>query len=162
MILALRQRHRRIVFSLGVLLPAVFVIGIAARRPVPVVSSLPAALAPEPSHIDRVVWDRADLWPRTGIRTRLLASPGDGESFAVELSAAKEIVQPDLLVYWIPGNPKIASALPGGAVLLGAFVQAKPVALPLPGEAAAGDGVLLLYSLADHEVVATSNPFAVR
>ena len=162
MILPLRQRHRRIVFSLGFLLPVVFGVGIAARRPVPVASSLPAALAPESPRFDRVVWDRSNLWPQTPIRTRLLSNPDDHASFAVELSAAAEIVKPDLIVYWVPGSPTIAAALPDQAILLGAFVQSKPVPLPLPGEAAALSGVLVLYSLADHEIVAASNPFAIQ
>lgn len=161
MILALRRRHRRIVYSLGFLLPVAFVAGLAARRPVPVVSSLPAALAPEPPGLARVVWDRADLWSQTGIRTRLLSNQAGAGSFAVELSAPAEIVKPDLIAYWLPGATNGVSELPGNAIFLGAFVQAKPVALPLPGEAAT-NGVLALYSLADHEIVATSNPFAAR
>jgi len=48
----------------GVLLPLAFAVGIAARRPVPDVSVLPAALAPAPRNFSSLEWDRADLFPR--------------------------------------------------------------------------------------------------
>lgn len=161
MIIELRRRHRRIVYSLGFLLPAAFVAGLAARHPVPVASALPAALAPESRRFDRVVWDRAGLWPQTAIRTLLLCNQSGGGGFAVELSAPAEIAGPDLLVYWVPGGTNSAPALPENAIFLGAFVQTKPAAIPLPGEAAS-NGALLLYSLADHEIVATSSLFSAR
>lgn len=48
-----RQRHRRLWFALAVLLPAVFLAGLLARRPVPVMSGVsdpiplhPSALSP--------------------------------------------------------------------------------------------------------------------
>ncbi len=157
MILALRQRHRRIIYSLGVLLPMAFVAGLAARHPVPVVDSVPTALAPESPRFDRVVWERADLWPGHDIRTRMLAN---SNSMAVELSPKTELVKPDLIVYWTPAVVGTASNLPANAVLLGAFAQSQPVALPLLHRAI--DGALLLYSLADDEIVATSKPLAAK
>ena len=45
----LRQHHRRIVLALAVLLPLVFVIGLFARRPVPVMRGITDPLAPLPS-----------------------------------------------------------------------------------------------------------------
>ena len=161
MIRPLRQRHRRLVIALGVLLPIAFAVGIAARRPVPTGQSVLATSADEPLHFENVVWDRSDLWPPPAIRTRLLSDKAGGKRFAVELSAAKDIVKPDLIVYWLPGDPKIEAALPDDATLLGAFVQTKPRALPLPGETAVRSGVLVLYSLADHEVIAVSKPVGV-
>ena len=161
MIRPLRQRHRRMVIALGVFLPIAFVVGISARRPVPTGQSLSATLAGEPQHFENVVWDRGDLWPQQAIRTRVLSNKTGGKRFAVELSAVNDIVKPDLIVYWVPGNPKIEDTLPGNATLLGAFVQSKPTALPLPGESAARSGVLVLYSLADHEVITVSKPVGV-
>lgn len=40
MILPLRQRHRRIFIGLAIFLPAVFVLGIAARKAVPVAGEI--------------------------------------------------------------------------------------------------------------------------
>ena len=147
------------VIALGIFLPVAFAVGIAARRPVPTGHSLSATLAGEPLHFENVVWDRSDMWAQRAIRTRLLSDKPDGKRFAVELSAVNDIVKPDLIVYWVPGNPKIEEALPDNATLLGAFVQTKPTALPLPGETATKSGVFVLYSLADHEVIAVSKPF---
>ena len=161
MIRPLRQRHRRMVIALGVFLPIAFVVGIAARKPVPTGQSLSVTLAGEPLHFEDVVWDRRDLWVQPAIRTRLLSDKTGGKRFAVELSAVEDIVKPDLIVYWVSGNPKIEDTLPDNATLLGAFVQTKPTPLPLPGETAARSGVLVLYSLADHEVIAASKPVGV-
>ena len=159
MIRPLRQRHRRRVIALGVLLPIAFVVGIAVRRPVPTGQSLSAILASEPLHFENIVWDRSDLWSQHAIRTRLLSDTTDSKRFAVELSVVEDIVKPDLIVYWVPGNLKIEDTIPDTATLLGAFVQTKPTPLPLPGETATRSGVLVLYSLADHEVIAASKPF---
>ena len=161
MIRPLRQRHRRMVIALGIFLPIAFAVGISARRPVPTGQSLSATLAGEPLHFENVVWDRGDLWPQQAIRTRVLSDKTDGKRFAVELSAVNDIVKPDLIVYWVAGNPKVEDTLPDNATLLGAFVQSKPTTLPLPSETAARSGVLVLYSLADHEVIAASKPVGV-
>lgn len=156
MIRPLRQRHRRMVIALGVLLPVAFAVSIAARRPVPTGQSLSAALIGESPHFEKIVWDRADLWAQTAIRTRLLSDGSDGKRFAVELSAANDILKPDLLVYWAPGNAKTEETVPDNAILLGAFVRASATLLALPDGASNSIGRLLLYSLADHEVVAIS------
>src|SRR5262245_61020022 len=47
MILQLRQRHRRIFAVLTVLLPLLFVVGIALRRTVPQSETLPSELSPQ-------------------------------------------------------------------------------------------------------------------
>lgn len=44
MIHRLRRRHRRIWLVLAVLLPLLYVMALQARRPAPVIESLPAAL----------------------------------------------------------------------------------------------------------------------
>ncbi len=75
-------------------------------------------------------------------------------------SVAKDFVKPDLLVYWVAGNPNITNTLPGDARLLGVFNPS--VTLPLPPDSGPGNGVLVLYSLADQEVVEVSKPFAVQ
>jgi hypothetical protein len=50
--------------------------------------------------------------------------------------------------------------LPGNAQLLGAFNSSS--ALVLPAEAATQTGVLILYSLADNEIVDVSKPIRVN
>jgi len=106
-----------------------------------------------------VVWDRSDLFSSLPVHVRLLQDAITSSSFAITCSAGRDLVKPDLLVYWSGGQTKIADTLPEDAVLLGAFNS--PV-LRLPAGALAGDGVLVLFSLADNEVVGVSKPFAVR
>ena len=75
--------------------------------------------------------------------------------FGVEFSAAKDFVKPDLIDYWVAGNPTIADELPDNAVLLGSFSS---MPLPLSDEAMKSSGALVLFSLADNEIVDASKP----
>ena len=80
----------------------------------------------------------------------------DGGALAVALSAAKDyFIKPDLMVYWVAGNPPAVNPLADLGRLLGGFDAGN---LPLPAEAAATNGVLVLYSLADNEIVDVSKP----
>ena len=160
MICLLRQRHRRMVIVFGVLLPVAFAVGIAARKPVPGMTSLPKELVASPQQFTLTAWERTDLFTKTPIQVRLLRERAGAGRFAVEFSAAKDFVKPDLIVYWVAGSPKITDTLPDNARLLGAFNSS--VALSLSPDAGAGSGVLVLYSLADQEVVEVSKPFALQ
>ena len=160
MIRPLRQRHRRIVAVIGVLLPVAFAAGIAARKPAPTVASLPKALARTSQHFEAVEWERADLFTKTPIQIRLLRESAGVGHYAVTLSVAKDFVKPDLIVYWVAGSPSITDTLPDNARLLGAFNSS--VALSLPPEVISGSGVLILYSLADQEIVEVSKPFGLQ
>ncbi|MBI3417089.1 MAG: hypothetical protein HY043_17490 [Verrucomicrobia bacterium] len=160
MIRPLRQRHRRMVIVLGVLLPVAFAVGIAAHKPVPGMTSLPKELVVSPQQFAVTEWERADLFTKTPIQVRLLRESTGTGRFAVEFSAAKDFVKPDLIVYWVAGSPNLTDKLPDNARLLGAFTSS--VALPLSPDAAPGSGVLVLYSLADQEVVEVSKPFALQ
>ncbi|MSU57238.1 MAG: hypothetical protein EXS35_03485 [Pedosphaera sp.] len=160
MIRPLRQRHRRVVIVLGVILPIAFAVGIAARKPVPGMTSLPKELVASPQTFAVTEWERTDLFAKTPIQVRLFRESVGGGRFAVEFSAAKDFVKPDLIVYWIAGNPNITETLPDNARLLGAFNSS--VALPLSPDAASASGVLVLYSLADQKIVEVSKPFALQ
>src|SRR5215831_5168489 len=61
MIRRLRQRHRHIVIVMGVVLPIVFTLGVAARKPAPTMPSLPAEPAAPQFGSATTVWDRSDL-----------------------------------------------------------------------------------------------------
>jgi len=160
MIYSLRLRHRRMVIVLGVILPAAFAVGIAARKPVPSIEQLPTGLVASPQNFAATEWERSDLFVITPTQVRLLRESVGAGRFAVEFSAAKDFVKPDLIVYWVAGNPNITDTLPDRARLLGAFSSS--VALPLSPDAGAGSGVLILYSLADQEVVEVSKPFTLQ
>jgi len=150
MILRLRQRHRRVFAVIGVLLPIAFVWGIAARKPVPSVANLPAEFKATPqSHVGDD-WEYTDIFTNVPVRVHVLRDRAAEGRLAVSLSAEKDFTKPDLLVYWLPSYPKATNTLPEDAVLLGAF--SSPV-LALPEQASKSDGVILLYSLADNEIV---------
>jgi hypothetical protein len=155
MILPLRQRHRRMVIALGIFLPVAFVVGIAARKSVPAVAQLPVALVGTAQKFEMIEWERADLFAKRRMQVRLLRDTKDAARFAIAFAGAKNFVKPDLLVYWVAGNRDITGTLPAKAILLGSFSAA---ALPLSDEVAKSSGTLILYSLADDEIVDVSKP----
>jgi hypothetical protein len=154
MILPLRQRHRRMFLVIGVLLPITFVIGIAARRAVPQVVKLPSELLSWSQTLTAADFDRADLFTNSPVWTRLWREQNTGR-YAVGFVAEQDFVKPDLMVYWIAGHPHAPDKLPPEATLLGAF-SGGPLLLPV--EATTADGVLILFSLANHEIVDVSKP----
>ena len=152
--LPLRQRHRRIFAVLSLLLPLLFIAGIVARRAVPQYESLPPALAPKTSTFTATGDEREDLFDRSPISVRLFRDHDSG-ALALGLTASKDFLKPDLMVYWSARGPDTGDALPPDAVLLGPFVSA---ILVLPPEAAATDGRVILFSLANQEIVGVSKP----
>src|SRR5436305_13805334 len=87
MIRPLRQRHPRMVIVLGLILPIAFLIGIAARKSVPGMTSLPQELVASPQKFAVTEWERADLFTKTPIQVRLLRESAGAGHFAVEFSA---------------------------------------------------------------------------
>jgi hypothetical protein len=160
MIRPLRQRHRRIFAALVVILPAAFALGIAARKPVPVVETLPAALAPEVVRFHETIWSREGLFDKARIRTVLLRENLNSGRFAVQLFAPATFVKPDLLVYWSASSAEEKNKIPDDAVLLGAFSASGP--LQLPSAQSSMHGMLILYSLADGEVLDVSQPISLQ
>jgi hypothetical protein len=142
------------VCALGVLVPIAFAASIAVRRPVPVARSVPMELESKSSEFNTVVWTKTDLWPDQPVVTSLRRNATD--SLAVEM-VIHDLAKPDVLVYWAAG--KATLELPDNARLLGALSNRTP--LPLPADARGQAGHLLLYSLADHEIVAASKPLTL-
>jgi hypothetical protein len=142
---------------LGMALPAALIVGIAARRPVPTSASLPGGISGEPRRFNAGQWSRDGLFTKTPIHVTLVRERADSGQFAVELSAPKDFTRPDLLVYWVTGGSTVSDVIPDDAVLLGGFSDSAP--LPFRTGGPASNGMLILYSLADHEVVDVSKPF---
>ncbi len=155
MIRPLRQRHRGIFLALGIALPVAFAVAIAARKPVAETNSVPKEFSPTTVSFTADIWSRADLFPKMPVQVRLRREQSGTGNFAVTLVAAKDFMKPDLLVYWSPGHQSITNTLPSNVILLGAFDS--PL-LPLPVVAKNSDGLLVLYSLADNEIVDVSIP----
>ena len=154
MILCLRQRHRRMFAVIGVLLPLLFVLGITARRAVPQLETLPPGLTSQTVTFTATDYERGDLFAKSPVRVRLWREQGSGR-LAVGFAAAKDFLKPDLMAYWSTARPAASDTLPPNASLLGAFVAGP---LPLPEEASVKDGSLILFSLANQEIVDVSKP----
>ena len=84
---------------IGVLLPVAFAIGIAARKPVPSVVSLPAELATIPGHFTTTVWARRDLFEKVPVAVRLLRESTGTGAFAISFTGLEDFTKPDLIVY---------------------------------------------------------------
>jgi len=155
MIRPLRQRHRQIVIALCIFLPVALAVGIAARKPVPEMSSLPKEFSPAAMQFESQEWQRPDLFTKWPVKVRLLREHSGAGKFAVEFSAAKNFLKPDLIVYWVAGTPTIKEMLPDNAILLGSF---SATALVMSDEVLKSKGQLVLFSLADNEIVDVSKP----
>lgn len=154
MILPFRQRHRRMFAVLAVVLPLLFVVGIALRRAVPQPETLPPELSPRTVTFTATDYKRSDMFEKSPVQLRLWREQGTAR-LAVGFSAAKDFLKPDLLAYWSAAHPTTTGALPKDARLLGAFVAGP---LTLPAEASVSDGFLILFSLANQEIVDVSKP----
>ncbi len=104
-------------------------------------------------------WQRADLFAKSPVQVRLMREHSGSGKFAVEFSAARDFVKPDLIVYWSAGNPNITDKLPDNAILLGSFSSTP---LPLTDEITKSNGQLVLFSLADNEIVDASKPIQFK
>jgi hypothetical protein len=152
MTLALRQRHRRTIFAIGLVVGFLFVMGLLKRQPVPETETLPRELAPQTQTFSATGEELGELFGDSRIRVGVWREQETG-SLAVGFIADKNFLKPDLLAYWSAVHPAKSDALPADATLLGALVGGP---LLLPKEASVSDGSLILYSLANHEIVDVS------
>jgi hypothetical protein len=146
MIQPLRVVHRRAFVALALVLPAILLIGLGARRP---------HLGPSPHDNDapdtgNMVMESSNLWQKYSIQSRFYRKPERPLDTYVVLLPAQELNEPDLLLYWASTPPHQANALPGEAQLVGAFTAGKAFLLPLNEKRA---GHLVLFSQAHQAVV---------
>ncbi len=156
MIRPLRQIHRASAIVLSVTLPIVFVAAIALRSPTPLVAARSGRVNSTESAFKTLVWEKSDLWTKPVIKTRLFSDePASKPSrLAVQLIPDQSLTRPDVLIYWMPSVAGPLDQVPDDAVLLGS-IASHPV-MPLPVSPGKTLGALILYSLADHEVLAVS------
>ena len=151
---SLRQKHRRVFVVLGVLVSVAFAIGIAMRRTTPSVAALPPELLPQSQTFTATEYEREDLFAKASVKVRLWEDLSNGQ-LAVGFVAPKDFVKPDLMAYWVAGRPAVTNKLPSDAILLGAFVS---TLLALPSQATNSEWSLILFSLADQQIVDVSKP----
>ncbi len=148
MISPLRALHRRTFVTFAIVLPAILLIGIGARRrPSPSVdaSGFPATWY--------VVKQSSSLWKKHTILSTFYSTPGRPQDIHVVLVPSHEFNEPDLLLYWANDAPS-GNALPAEAQLIGAFAAGNAFLLPLNEKRA---GYLVLFSSALREVFDTAN-----
>ena len=142
--------------GLGVVLPIIFFVGVSARKPSPVMSSLPAGLEARPDFSGQSIPLKTFAFTHSPALAKVFNIQPGSNLFTAEISSAKELARPDVLVYWVSGNPGELTDLPAQAILLG---ELGTLPLSLPATARQG-GVLILYSLADGELVDSSKPIS--
>lgn len=155
MIRAHRRRHLWAFATIAVLLPAILVAALAARRAPPVVASAPAALG-SPVLDTWVVLDSSEGQVlAVPIRIQLLAPTATPTRLGIEIEPARAIGRPDVLVYWTDTTPAPSDVLPSDAFLVGSIGGARPRRFELPKPALQARGSLVLYSAAHREVLGT-------
>ena len=148
MIQPLRTVHRRAFVALALVLPAVLVAGLGARRP-RVPSRLHVFQLPSSAYLAR----KSDsLWREHSIETEFYLNSNRPGEILVALHISQALNEPDLLLYWSMEHPTGAS-LPPTSQLLGPFAADKPFTLPLNAD---GGGYLVLFSLAHQSLFDTA------
>ncbi len=154
---SLRQKHRFVSLGLVCFLPCVFVFSLGLRKPPSYSADDLEIVAKSPDDYGPIEWTSAELWPSTKILTKLRRNTNG--AVAVELQWHK-FNKPDLLLYWVGEKSAVAGELPPNARFLGRAQSNAP--LPIPDELRGITGTLILYSLADSEVIAASRGFIIQ
>ena len=94
----------------------------AARNPVPGMAKLPKELVGSPQNFTATIWERSNLFPALPVRIRLVREKAETGRFGLAFSLPQNLVKPDVIVYWVPGNPIPTDTLPENALLLGALI----------------------------------------
>jgi hypothetical protein len=148
MIQPVRAVHRRAFVALALVLPAILLIGLGARRP----RLGPSARATDVQDTGNMVRKSSTLWQKHSIQSRFYRKPDRPPGTYVVLSPAEELNEPDLLLYWATNSPQ-GNVLPGEAQLVSAFTTGKAFLLPLNQKRG---GYLVLFSPAHQAVFDTA------
>src|SRR5438128_3932662 len=140
MIQPLRAVHRGAFVTLALVLPAILLIGLGARRSRPG----PGAQAADLPATAYVVRESSNLWQKHTIQSKFYSRSDRPQDIGVVLQSAEEFNEPDLLLYWAAIGPE-GSALPKDGRLVGAFTKGKVLPLPLNEKRA---GYLVLFGQA--------------
>ena len=148
MIQPLRAVHRGAFVALAVVLPAILLLGLGARRP----RLNTGTHATDAADTGNTVRESSTLWQKHSIQSRFYSKPDRPLGTYVVLLPAEGLNEPDLLLYWATNAPQ-GNVLPGEAQLVGAFTTGKTFLLPLNGKSA---GYLVLFSPAHQTVFDTA------
>ncbi len=154
MIRSLRSLHRIALPVLGLASVGVFGAAVMARRPQPVVSTLPETFYKPNLKTREVFGSVVAVGP---LEIMLGRFKEDGKDFLV-IGPHRDPGHADVLVYWSATEPD-KQALPANATLLGSLAGTTTKTFPLPPEASATSGFVTLYSLATREVIGTAKRY---
>ena len=147
MIQPLRAVHRRAFVALALVLPAILLMGLGARRP----GLDPRAHATNALDTGNMVEESGNLWQTHAIQSRFYSKSDPPQDIYVVLQPAQELNEPDLLLYWVTNAP--GDAFPASAQFVNAFTTGKAFLLPLDEKRA---GHLVLFSRAHQSVFDTA------
>ena len=144
MIQPLRSLHYRTFAALALVLPAIVLVGIGARRR-PTNSEARGADLPATAYLVR---ESNGLWAHTAMVSKFYGRSDRLRDIYVVLQPKEWLSQPDLLLYWSTEAPS-GKSLPNQASFVGTFNSGEAFALPLEK---GRSGHLVLFSLA-HQAV---------
>ena len=148
MIRPLRSVHRWLLPLIGIASIAMLVAALAARQTHPTSKIFPFDSGNMPAADAVFLSERTLQLAGTSVQARRFA---DGV-VTLEGEPGRPLAAADILVYWNAGEGEV-TRLPDGAVLLGQFDGSRR-SFEAPN--AARGGQLLFYSLANHELLATT------
>jgi hypothetical protein len=147
MIQPLRAVHRGAFVTLAVVLPAILLIGLGARR----LRRGPGVHAADLPATAYIVRESSNLWQKHTIQSEFYSTPDGPQDVYLVLQPAQSLNEPDLLLYWAIAPE--GNSLPKEARLVGAFSTSKVFLLPLNEK---GAGYLILFSPAHQAVFDTA------
>ena len=149
MIQPLRAVHHRAFVALALVLPAILLIGLGARRP----RLGPSAHASDVPDTGNIVRKSSTLWQKHPIQSTFYSKSDRPQDIYLVLQTAQALNEPDLLLYWVTNTPE-GNAIPAGAQFVGTFTTGKAFLLPLQEKRA---GNLVLFSRAHQTVFDTAS-----
>jgi hypothetical protein len=147
MIQPLRVVHRRAFVALSLVLPAILLVGLGARRP-----HLGPSHATDVPDTGNIVRESSTLWQKHSIQSKFYSKSDRPQDIYLVLRPAQQLNEPDLLLYWVTNAPE-GDVLPASARFVDAFTTGKAFLLPLDEKRA---GHLVLFSLAHQAVFDTA------
>ena len=144
MIQPVRTAHRRVFIVLAVLLPAIIAGGLTARRH----NAMPASTSPSVLQNVAGIDSASATWEKNSCLTKFYWDEVHEIKVRIFLNPARELHDPDLLLYWATNAGAGPDEL-SNAALLGPFHAGEAYSIP-PKQVA---GYLILYSLVHRTIV---------
>jgi hypothetical protein len=154
MIRPLRRRH--FIFSVLMLagLPFLVIHGYLKSHKETTMPELPKLDTRHHKSFPLEVWHKPRLWKNfPELNTRLLSDTSAEHTLAIELTYEGTISHSDILIYWSPRSFSVKTGIGETMHLVGAFTTNETTVYQLPDIARKRDGFLILYSMAEDQVV---------